>query len=184
MIQINLTQFDELSAALDQAADDLADDLRDAVDEVSVLIAEEARLRAPVNPGKWPRTQQVKKPATGKNKKNPTKEVAPTLQFQIKAEPVVRTGNVARAEVVVGGNAADHAALQHELLEVGESDHSYDPDADQPRRQPGDPIWRLGRKSVLKDRASDVKVGGQFLSRAVSENEQAIQEIFESFLLT
>ncbi len=58
-------------------------------------------------------------------------------QFQIGARPAVRTGNVVRAEIEVGGNASDYAALQHELLEVGESDQSYDPDTDQPRRRPG-----------------------------------------------
>ncbi len=93
MIQINWNQFDELEVALEQFAQELADDLLDAVDEVAVFVAEQAQARAPVNP-----------------------EDVPTLEFQTGARPAVRTGNVVRAEVEVEDNAADYAALQHELF--------------------------------------------------------------------
>ena len=159
---IRMTNLGEFSIKMDHILMDLEESLIDAVDSVVEFVADQASLRSPVNP-----------------------ELSPTLQEDIEVTPASRQGNQVEGAFQMGGKAGDYAFLQHETLEIGESRLSYDVEKNRPRtRFKEDGVRRLGKLSVLKARQvlgkEGVKVGGQFVSRAVDENGRQIELIFQN----
>ena len=79
------------------------------------------------------------------------------------------------------GEVRKYAELMHEILEIGESDLSFDVDNNRRVYDVGEPPralpWRLGPGSVRKDRRSSVDVGGKFIQRAITENRAKISAI-------